>query len=97
MSEQEHINFLVTSGYGWKHRQPFISVTVGAKDFHVQMSTDEARDLAMNLIQAAEAAEQDAFLFEWAQREVGVNDKQAAGLLSEFRKWREERLGNEGP
>lgn len=91
----EELIFMVTTGYGWKHRQPFVNVTVGAKDFHVQMSPAEARDLALNLLESAEAAEQDAFLFEWAQKEVGVDDAGAATLLAEFRKWREDRQSHD--
>ena len=83
----------VTSGYGGNTRQPFVEIKTDKLKEPLQISPEEARDLAANLLQAAEAAEQDAFIFEFhsefyrgtpeEKRNVG------ASMLSEFRKWRD--------
>lgn len=86
MSESE---FHVTSGYGHNSREPFVQMQ--CPNPVVQMSPENARDLALNLLQAAEAAYSDAFLVEF----LGAIESEtvAAGLLIEFRKWREQKQG----
>lgn len=83
----------VTSGFGGNTRQPFVEINAEKLKGPMQLSPEEARDLAANLLQAAEAAEQDAFIFEFhsafiegtpeAKRNFG------ASMLIEFRKWRD--------
>lgn len=76
--------------------EPFVQLIVDDKVIG-QMTPDEARDHARAITEAAEAAETDAFIFDWVQKEVGVGPVQAAGLLGEFRRWRETRTGKKGP
>lgn len=84
----------VTSGFGANTREPFVQVEMEyPKDHPLQLHPDEARDLAANLLQAAEAADQDAFLFEFVSKELHAGDNAGGGILLEFRKWRSERLG----
>jgi len=61
-----------------------------------QMDPEEARAHGLAMFEAAEAAEQDAFLYAWTMKTVGVGPVQAAGMLQEFRRWREAR-GKKGP
>lgn len=87
----------VESGYGYNTQQPFIEIKderikPGEK---IQLSPEEARDLAMNLLEAAEAAEQDAFIIDYVKKQIvspgtskEESDKMAAGFLFEFREWR---------
>lgn len=89
--------FQVTSGFGHNTQQPFVAVTVGNKDFHAQMSPEEAIDLAHNLLACAEAALTDAFLIGFFRKVIGNDDQAVAGLLLEFRDWREKRGGNHEP
>lgn len=87
----------VTSGYGGNTHQPFVEIKLDKLfEFHnkpVQLSPEEARDLAANLLQAAEAAEQDAFIFEFHSAFIeGTPDEKknvGASMLIEFRKWRD--------
>lgn len=90
MDSPERIGFSVSSGYGRDSQKPFINITVGAKDFHTQMSPVEAIELAHNLLAAAEAAITDAFMIRFLRERVGVDMPQVAGLLNEFREFREE-------
>lgn len=87
----------VTSGYGANTRVPFVEIEMpGQKS--LQFQVDEARRIAHMVLEAAESAEQDAFLFELVEK--FLTDEQepearrlniAAGMLQEFREWREER------
>jgi len=61
-----------------------------------QMDPEQARDHARAIYEAAEAAEQDAFMFMFLQKEIGVPEIGAMSILVEFRKWREEH-GKKGP
>lgn len=80
---------LVTSGYGGNTRQPFVEIhSDKLKDEVLQLSPGEARDFAANLLQAAEAAEQDAFIFEF-HSELLESPVRGAQMLSQFRVWRD--------
>lgn len=71
----------------------FVEIKADKLKEPLQLSPEEARDLGANLLQAAEAAEQDAFIFEFhsefiegtpeEKRNVGAN------MLIAFRKWRD--------
>jgi hypothetical protein len=76
-----------------KTRQPFVQLHHG--DWSIQCSPDEARQLAQSIIEAAEAAEQDGFLMEWAKESIGADDGVATMLLTEYRQWREARRKRE--
>lgn len=78
------------SGYGANTRQPFVDLLIGDRK-PIQLSPDEAREVAQRLMEAAESAEQDAFLVEWGAESFGGDRRAAAALLLEFRKWRDAR------
>jgi hypothetical protein len=61
----------------------------------VQMSVEEARDLALNLLAAAESAIQDAFLMDFAREGIGLDDRTAAALLDKFRMMRRDRQSDD--
>lgn len=95
---------LVTSGYGHNTRQPYTQMAVPIPDnpsppgvpdgyYTVQLLPEEARDLAQSLIQAAEAAEQDQFIFEFhtaalTDKSDEERDQIGAAILGEYRKFR---------
>ena len=83
----------VESGYGGNTRQPFVEIKTDKLKEPLQMLPEEARDLASNLLQAAEAAEQDAFIFEFHHELLG-DEKMGATMLINFRKWRDEHGQN---
>ncbi len=58
-----------------------------------QMDPEQARDHARAITEAAESAEQDAFIFDWVLNKIGCGPAQASGLLQEFRQYRRERTG----
>ena len=78
----------ISSGYGGTSRRPYVQLVWGAQV--AQLSPDDARAHALRLLEVAEAAEQDAFLVEFAEK-IGIPLPKAAGLLKEFREWRSRR------
>ncbi len=80
----------VSSGYGHNTREPFVQIEMEyPKDHPLQLHPDEARDLAANLLQAAEAAEVDSFIFEFISKELHAGDNAGANILMEYRKFRD--------
>lgn len=82
----------IKSGYGANTEEPFVSLHYS--DTVIQVSPPKAREIALMLLESAEAAEQDCFLMEWAQAETKVDERGAAMLLNEFRLWRKRRKTN---
>lgn len=79
--------FWALSGLGMNTKVPYVSLR--HEDFILQVSPKEAREIASNILQCAEAAEQDQFLFEWVKQAIKVNDQAAAVILKEYRDFRE--------
>ena len=72
--------------------EPFVQLLRGMKII-CQMDPEQARDHARAITEAAEAAEQDAFLYDWV-----LGKDQAMGFIIDFRKYRAERTGkSQGP
>lgn len=91
-------NITVTTIYGHKHKKPIVEIrlpkdtqdTPKSRRNMVQLTIDEARDLAMNILQGAESAIQDAFIVEYFT-ELGIDDTRVAALLTAFRERRHDR------
>jgi hypothetical protein len=58
--------------------EPFIQLIRGTTVI-AQMSCAQARDHATAVLESAEAAEQDAFIYDWVINHVGCGQVQAAG------------------
>ena len=82
---------LVSSGFGANTNQPFVQFEAEELDHPVQMSPNEARALAINLLEAADAAETDGFLVGFFQDELKQERQTVAILLRDFRKYRTQR------
>lgn len=83
------VNITITSMYGSENRKPLVSFVVeGEQETNLQFSVDEARKVARDLLEAAEAAIQDGFVFEFISKTLGFSEQHAAIFLNEFRKWR---------
>jgi hypothetical protein len=80
-----------------RDRQPYVHLvlmyTDGTEEIAGQMTVAEARHHAMATLEAAEAAETDAFLVWFLEQRVGLEQGAAAALLPEFRTWREKCRG----
>ena len=75
--------------------EPFVQLLRGMQVIG-QMSTEQARDHAHAVLEAAEAAEQEAFLVDLMQNKLGLDVGTAAQTLVEFRRYRVERSGKRG-
>lgn len=84
MSDQE-TEIAVESLLGLMTKLPLVRLRVGAGE--ATMRSTQARSIGSWLLEAAEAAEQDASLLEWAQAE-GLALRQAATLLQRLRERR---------
>jgi hypothetical protein len=87
----------VTTLYGYKNKKPLVQIELPRSARAtpkgrpmVQLSIDEARDLAMNIMQGAESAIQDAFIVEFFG-EILEDERKAAAILNDFRQRRADR------
>lgn len=97
MSEESRMEDIksidVSSLVGLMTGEALVQIKLGSQ--MAQLSCVEARDLALNILQCAEAAQVDLFLVQFAISTIGVEMQQAAGLLNEFREWRKAQEKNE--
>jgi hypothetical protein len=77
--------------------EPFIQLLLD-EEIIAQMSPEMARDHARALTEAAEAAEQDAFLMDFFQKNIGLPFEEAGRILVAFREYRARSTGkSQGP
>jgi hypothetical protein len=81
----------VTSGFGQNTRQPYVEVNWPADSGTIQLEPDEARLIARMITEAAEAADQDAFLVAFMMHDIGLSFDQAAQIIPRFAAWRRAR------
>jgi len=82
----EPTNVSVRSISGQQSRRPIVVLSVGETE--TQMSPGKAREVALLLLEGADAAESDTFIGEFVRRRVGGDEVQAVTLLREFREFR---------
>jgi len=78
-----------TSIYGMEQRKPFVNLR--HQDWVVQITPVEAREWALNILECAEASEQDAFLVEFLSDNLNLELEVAVRVLHEYRGWRERK------
>ena len=78
----------VESLVGYKTGQPLVQFTWGNKQ--AQLTAAEARLHAFRILECADAAETDLFLWRFATSTIGVNAGGAAKFIVEFREFRKE-------
>lgn len=78
-----------------KNGEPFVQLLQDDKVI-CQLTPEQARDHAKNMLEATEASEQDAFMLSFFRDQVGLDMQRCFALIVDFRKWREAR-GKKGP
>ena len=78
-------SIMITAGYGGNTKRPFVMIQTAELDRPIQLSPEEARNLATNLFQAAEAAEGDQTIVEFATDRLGFSMPEAAEMLVHLR------------
>lgn len=82
----------VKTMYGAKSKQALVTLQWGDRT-PFQFPPTKAREIAMMLLEAAEAAEQDGFVVEFFKDKIGVGEEEVAVILNEFRVWRDKERG----
>jgi 6-phosphogluconate dehydrogenase len=72
--------------------EPFIQLILGDKVI-AQQTPEMAREHAHAVLEAAEAAEQDAFLVHWVKNVLHQDENVAGHILVDFRNWRRQQTG----
>lgn len=76
----------VESILGQKHG-PQVMLSWGKESGLV--TSAEARQHALRVLECADAAESDAFMFHFLQKTVGVTPQAAVAVIADFRRYRE--------
>lgn len=76
--------------------EPFVQI-VCRGELIAQLDTAGARQFSGQVLEAAEAADTDAFLMSFFTKAVGTDDQRAAIMLIAFREWRESHGGRPAP
>lgn len=85
--------FAVSSIYGYATQKPYVNIETSMSP--MQVSPGKAREMALMLLESADAAESDAVLIGYTRDVLGLDESQSAKLLSEFRQYREKARGAE--
>lgn len=75
--------------------EPFVQLLQGESVIG-QMSAEQAREHAQAILESAEAAEQDAFMFDFAKTQIGLDDQSAMRLIMAFREYRAKTTNKRG-
>ncbi len=74
--------------------EPFVTITWG--EYRAQLTPEEARQHALIILECAEAAETDAFVFNWLTRDVvgteAEKGEEFERIIGAFRAFREARI-----
>lgn len=89
MSGSELQRIEIESGVSGRTREPFVVLRWGGESG--QLTPTEARHHARRLLEAAEAAESDAFLMSFLRDRVRLEDGHQVAVLADFRQWRAQR------
>lgn len=90
MADQAEKQILVSTLFGRDNREPLVEVRLPGPEPRVQLRPAEARALALNILQAAEAAIGDGFVFTFARTRLDCSDAEAAGLMVALRGYRQQ-------
>lgn len=83
--------FEAGSGYSSQRNEPYVEIAIGLSP--AQFSPAKAREIALLLLECAEAAESDAAIMTFAREGMDLDRAQAAQLLDLFRQQRDKRRG----
>ncbi len=94
---QEGDGFYCESGYGVFEQAPYVQITIRLRDEVriTQITPQNARELAMNLLQCAEAADMDAMVIRFLQSRLHFPLDKAAQVIFDLRVFRDEMNGPE--
>lgn len=83
----------IASTFGYATQKPYVELALDSSP--AQFSPAKAREIALWLLEAADASESDAVLMAFARDTIGLDERKAAQLLDQFRQMREQQRGRE--
>ena len=81
----------VASTYGATTQKPYVELTTDVSP--LQLSPAKAREIALMLLEAADASESDALLARFARETLNLDQVGQAKLIDQFRRTREQQRG----
>lgn len=76
--------------YGANTRKGLVKLSYGIT-FEIVCSPNEAREFALSVLEAAEAAESDELVMSWLRNRIGLKEvERGVEVLKDFRKMREQ-------
>lgn len=81
---------MITSLISHRNQRPRVDIQVG--EVHTQVDAETAIDIARNIMEVAVGAYADAFIFNFLTEKIDMGQAQAAGIVGEFRGYREQLL-----
>jgi hypothetical protein len=85
---EEEIIINVASTFGAKTHQPLVKLSIG--EHPILMPSAKAQEIGMKIIHGAEAANMDAFFFQYLLGKVGMPEPEVARIIRDYRQFREE-------
>lgn len=90
----------ISSTFGHNTQKPYVTIAIANQSESanplVQLETDQARAVAIHILEAADAGEADGFLIGWLSSGTGdLSESQVAALLADFRAYRERRRAHD--
>jgi hypothetical protein len=85
---EEEVVVSVASTFGKRTKQPLVKLSIG--EHPILMPSAKAQEIGMKMIHGAEAANMDAFFFQYLIGKVGVPEQEVARIIRDYRQFREE-------
>lgn len=85
---QREKQVVVRSMYGHHNQRGLVVLKL--EEEMAQLTPTKAREIAGMLLEAADAAESDHFIVKFMRETIGLGEQQAAQVLMDFRKLRDE-------
>lgn len=86
--------FWATTIFGAKTHKGLVRLELDGNEL-VLLEPDNARELALNILRAAEAAETDEFIWRFATSTLNADERTALALLRDMRQFRTLRAARE--
>jgi hypothetical protein len=85
---EDEVIINVTSIFGARTKQPLVQLSIG--DTSILLPPAKAQEIGMKMLAGAEAANMDAFLFQWLMGQVGIPEEKVALIVRDYRQFREQ-------
>lgn len=81
LTEIEGNGITVSSGFGFNSRKGYVQLLSKKSDWYIQIDLEAAKELALNILEASEAAFSDSAAMRFFTEVVDADDEHAAQFL----------------